>query len=166
MTVTYQHNADPSMDNPAPLTHDALASAGNALAEASEGRGPLTRDDARTAAPLQIMGSTLSPSPEPFGAGAGVLEVDYADGTTRPFDVGADGAIAPRRYAYAFALVFETNRPLTEEERGEAIDEYTLPASLGATIQYASTPAPIPLNTGNYGEQPAGFGTRHERTPS
>ncbi len=107
---------------------------------------------------LPITGAKISPSPELNGAGGGILEVDYQDGSTRTWDVSPLGELEPRRYAYAFAMVVETDHELSEEERGAMIDGVDFQSLLGATPEYASTPAPIPLNTGNYDEQPAGFG--------
>src|SRR6185436_5515323 len=140
--------------------------AGNALADAARGMGPLARANPhRCNAPhdtvLPVMGAKLSPSPEIVGAGSGVLEVDYADGQTRTFDIGWDGSIKARRYAYAFAMVVETDHELSEDERDAMIDGVDFQSLLGADPTFCSTPERIALNTGDYDVQP-----RDVRTPT
>jgi hypothetical protein len=154
MTVTYHHNAA-GIDNPHPLTHDALASVGTALEAAARGDGPLTRaieghpNNANVGNPIQIMGAKLSPSPELHGAGAGTLEVDYQDGTTRTFDVDAMGALTPRKYAYAMAVVIETDEPLPsplelDDWETRVLDHAgnMLPSGFPGSVEFASTPKP------------------------
>jgi hypothetical protein len=166
MTVTYHHDHHNAEQNPSPLSHDALAAVGTALEAAARGDGPLTR--ARSDWGRAIMGSKLSPSPELHGHGAGTLEVDYADGTTRTFDVSMLGEIEPRRYAYALAAVIETDEPRGVSGASGADEEWfdnalsriahALPAGFPGEVVYASTPQPIPVKADGYDERPAGFG--------
>lgn len=127
MTVTYTHDhADPN-NNPAAPSFDALSAAGVALADGALKAGPL-------ASPHDIMGARLSPSPELHGQTAAVLEIDYADGSTRTWDIDAAGTLTPRRYAFAVALVFESDDPRPPEGWDLALDD-VLPADCRSISQ-------------------------------
>lgn len=151
MTATYTRSDDPDQ-NPAPVTFDALSSVGVALeraagkSEAVLSRGP------------DIMGVKLSPSPEMQGAGWAVLEVDYEDGKTLTFDVDPMGKIEPRKYAYASALVFETDHQLSEDEIEMALafigQSFLNCESFDAEVEFATTPRQAKLRTGDYDMQP------------
>lgn len=165
MSVTYEHDYGTAPDcppmNPNPLAHDALVAVSNALALAAIGRGPLVRWEQGTDHLAEIMGAKLSPSPELHGAGAGVLEIDYQDGTTRTFDVSSTGDIERRRYAYAVAAVIETDEPRPDENGGEQWHDAVLrhigralPSGFPGEVVYCSTPQPRPLNTGEYDVRP------------
>lgn len=151
MSVTYHHDPRGRL-NPHPLTCEALGRPGVEIERASIGQGPL-------AGPVDIMGFKLSPSLK--HAGAGVLEIDYADGSTLTFDVDAQGNIEPHRFAYAAAVVFESVAPLSEAQIDTLLDclahapEQAPDALPGVTSEYASTPEPIGYRPNDdYGVRP------------
>jgi hypothetical protein len=139
MTVTYEHS-DMKEHNPIPPSFDVLSAVGKAIEDAAlKGASPLTRGP-------DIMGIKLSPSPEIFGAQCGVLEVDYSDGKTLTFDVDVQGEIVPRKYAYAYAAVLETDEQLSEEQMETVLsfigDTFLNCEEIEASVEFASTPRP------------------------
>lgn len=151
MSVTYTRSDLPE-ENPIPLTFDVLSAVGRAIQDAAlKGASPLTRGP-------DIMGTKLSPNPELFGAGCGVLEVDYQDGRTLTFDVDSLGQIEARKYAYAYAAAFETNEPLSEDQMETVLsfisDTFMNSQEIEASIEFASTPRRVPVRTGDYAIQP------------
>jgi hypothetical protein len=120
MPATYTRDADPAQ-NPDPLTFDCMSAAGKAICDAALGAGLIARGTFEEV--TQILGVKLSPSPELHGAGSGVLEVDYADGQTRTFDVAPDGAITARLRAF---IVTETEQfRVMAESREDALELLT-----------------------------------------